>query len=128
MNLAQGTRFEFTYSWQRVAKLAQLANSIWSATGLTLLTNAQATNDVDVSLRIDLAEIIEQPATFAYETKQTAATRVILLMRTHVPGETINPGREEGDLYLGRTGIALFTAIRGDQFLFAVLRDCHWLP
>ena len=69
------------------------------------LADVETTNDVEVSLRIDLFQVIQQPTPATHHHQQAPPTGVVLLVRSQVLRQIANPGRQNGDLHLGRAGV-----------------------
>src|SRR5690606_6187505 len=70
-----------------------------------LLANGKPLNDVDVALRFDLLQIVQQAATSAHLGQQTTPAGIVLLMRSHVLGECIDSRGENRNLNFRRTGV-----------------------
>lgn len=78
--------------------------SIYSSVS-RLLTQTQALFDLSVTLRIFVFQV-RQMATALSNQLEQATTRVfVLFMYLEMLNQLIDPGGQERDLYLGRTGI-----------------------
>ena len=49
--------------------------------------------------------------------EQTASAVVVVLVDLEVFGQFVDTGRQNGDLYFGRTGVAFVSFVRSDYFL-----------
>jgi hypothetical protein len=78
-----------------------------------------------VALDVGALEIAQQTPALADEHEQPAAGVMVLLVRTQVLGELVDPAREQRDLHLGRPGVALGTAVLADQLLLLFRRQTH---
>ena len=95
---------------------------------MALLANSKLANDVQVLLRIDLAQIIQQPSTTTHHSQQSPPTRVVLGVGPHVLGQRIDPSGQYGHLNFRRPAIVVPASIFADDFLFPFFRDRHvWL-
>jgi len=56
-----------------------------------LLPNIETPNEIEVTLRIHLLEIIQQPPTTTHQHEQTPPARKIFLVPSQVLGQRINP-------------------------------------
>ena len=76
-----------------------------------LLTNSKSSDNVKITLRIDLSQIIQQAASSADHAQQTTSRGVVLLMCSHVFSQIVNPRGQDRDLYFGRSGIFITTLV-----------------
>lgn len=76
-----------------------------------LLTNAEASDGVEIALLIDLFQVVQQASTTANHRQQASTGRIILRIAPHVLGQVVNPDRQNRDLNFGRAGIG-FTALK----------------
>jgi hypothetical protein len=74
---------------------------------LELLADVETANNVEVTLRIDLLEVIQQPSPATDQHQQAPPTRMVSLVTLQVLGQTVDPGGQNGDLDLGGAGIGL---------------------
>src|SRR5690606_38126865 len=72
-----------------------------------LLAQTEFFNQGAVRVRVAALEVVEQLATAADHAQQTTARMVVLGMRLEVAGELVDAGRQQSDLDLGGSGIAL---------------------
>jgi hypothetical protein len=83
-----------------------------------LLPDAELTDDLRITIRIVLLEVIEQAAAPA-DHHQKAPTRcVVLLVGLEVFGQLADPLTQDCDLHFGRTRIAAMGAVLVDYVLF----------
>src|SRR5687767_9556852 len=80
-----------------------------------LAPQAQAGDDVRVTLRRGLLEIVEQLAALIDHLQQSTAGRVIALVRAEMLTETIDAGGQQCDLHFRRAGIVGVAAVLGDD-------------
>jgi len=93
-----------------------------------LLADVETPNDVEVALRIDPFEIIQQATATADHPQQAATACVILLVLAKVLGQPVDSGRQNGNLNLGRAGIVIAAPKFLDKFRFPLFRYSHLLP
>jgi len=74
---------------------------------VALLANTKFADDVQITLRVDSAKIVEQSSSAADPCQQAFATCVVLLVRSHVLGQVIDPSGQDGNLDLWRTGVSI---------------------
>ena len=72
-----------------------------------LLAQLELFGDGLVTAHVRRLEIVQQPATLADHHEQPAAGPVILQILLQVLGQVVDPLRQQRDLHVGRTGIAL---------------------
>ncbi len=70
-----------------------------------LLSNLKPCDDVNVPLGIDSLEVIQQSAPSTNHHQETTPARVVLLVSSHVLRQAVDPGRQDGNLNLRRTGV-----------------------
>ncbi len=75
------------------------------------LADFETANDVEVSLRIDSFQVIQQPTPATHHLQQAPPTGVILLVRAQVLRQFADPGGQNGDLHLGRASVAIGTRL-----------------
>jgi hypothetical protein len=104
----------------------ELARDIPART-LPLLADVQPANDIEVLLRVDSAQVIQQTTTAADHAEQATPTGVVLRMSPHVLRQRIDPTCQECDLHFRRTAVGIAPSVLKDYFCFPVFRDCHTL-
>ena len=87
-----------------------------------LLTDAELGDDGTIALDVLLHEVVEQAAALTDHLVQAAAGVVILRVDLEVLGELVDALGENGDLDLGRTGVALMGAVGFDNGSLLVLK------
>src|SRR4051812_40769057 len=85
-----------------------------------LLADFQTADDLEISLRIDVLEIVQKAAPSADHHQQATPAGVVLLMRPQVLGQLADTRGQDGDLHLGRSGVAFATPVVPDKALLAV--------
>ena len=90
-----------------------------------LLPDAQLPNDIQITLRIFAANIVEQTSTSADQTQQTPPRSEIFAVGSHVFGQTVDSLRQNRDLHLRRSGIRIVMLVVSDDLLFSLFRDRH---
>jgi superfamily II helicase len=68
-----------------------------------LLSNIQSADQIQISLRIMLANIIQQGSPLANHSQKAASARVISGCTSHVLGHSVDTLRQHGNLHIGRT-------------------------
>jgi hypothetical protein len=64
-----------------------------------LLTNSELADDIEITLRINLAKVIQMAPTATYHRQKTTPTGIVFLVRSHVLGQVIDPGCQDGNLH-----------------------------
>lgn len=95
---------------------------------LELLTDIETTNDVEVTLRIDLLEVIQQPSPATDQHQQAAPARKVPLVTLQMSGQTVDSGRQNGNLDLGRSSVGRAALEFADQFCLPLFGNSHLLP
>ena len=90
-----------------------------------LLTDAKTPDDLDIALRIDPAQVIQQAPATADHGQQTTPAGIVLVMGSHVLGQAVDARGQQGDLDFGRTRVVLRTLVIVDNGLFTLFRDRH---
>jgi hypothetical protein len=72
-----------------------------------LLAQLELFGDRLVTAHVGRLEIVQQPAALADHHEQPAAGPVILQILLQVLGQVVDPLRQQRDLHVSRTGIAL---------------------
>jgi hypothetical protein len=88
-------------------------------------TNAKSLDQPLVTAVVGAPEIIQNLAPLRHELQQSAPRVIVFDMRFEVFRQIIDPLRQEGNLHLGRTGIAGFDGIRLDKLRFTRGRYRH---
>jgi hypothetical protein len=81
----------------------------------SLFPDAEFLNDRLVPFGIAPSEVVKQATTLADHHKQTAPGGMILLMGFEMLRQFANPGTQDGDLHLRRTGIGWVRAVLVNQ-------------
>jgi hypothetical protein len=92
-----------------------------------LLTNSEPRDNVEITLRVYLAQVIQQPSPTADHRQQATPRGVVLFVLPHVLGQVVNPCRQDGDLNFRRSGVRLVPFEFEDYFLFPLFGDRHAL-
>jgi len=85
----------------------------------------QPRDDIEISLRGNAFEIVQQSPASTHERKETPPGGVILLKTLHVSRERVDPAGQDGNLNFRRTGIAIGLTMLFDQLLLFFLGDRH---
>jgi hypothetical protein len=93
----------------------------------SLLPDAQALDQVQISLVIVLLEIVEQPPSLPYELEEAPAGVMIFDMNLEVPGQVLNPLAEQSDLNFRRPGVRIVHLELLDELPFLLLSNDHRL-
>lgn len=99
------------------------ARALWPS--LQLAAETQFLDQLAVLGRIFPVDVLQMAAALAHQLEQAAAAVLVVLVGLEVLGELLDPGREDRDLYLRRTGITLVPRIRLDDFFFDLFVDSH---
>ena len=95
---------------------------------LESLADIETANDVEVTLRIDLLEVIQQPPPATDQHQQASPTRKVSFMTLQMSGQTVDPGRQNGNLDLGRSSVGRAALVFADQFCLPLFGNSHLLP
>lgn len=95
---------------------------------MALLANSKPSDDIEISLRIAVSQIVQEATPTANQSKQTTPAGVVLLVAPHVLSQIIDAGRQDRYLHFGGTGVRLVVPIILNQFLLPLFRDRHLLP
>jgi len=82
---------------------------------ILLAPQAQLGDEASIPIRILTTQIVEKPSTPTDHQEQTATTVMIMPVVTEMPRQMVDPLGEEGHLYLGRAGVALMSAVLGNN-------------
>src|SRR5688500_13490083 len=91
-----------------------------------LLADAELANDVRVRLRLHAVEEVEQLPPPTDHGQEAAPAGVVLVMGPHVFRQAVDPGGQDGNLDLRRTGILVIPPMLGNQLLLPLFRNSHW--
>ena len=86
-----------------------------------LLSDAELFDDRTVAVDILLDEVVEKVSSVTYHFQKTAAGMMVVLVVFEVLGKGVDTVCENGNLYLGRTGITLMRLVFINNLLFDVL-------
>jgi hypothetical protein len=86
----------------RVANLRPRDHDYFSS-----ITEPKLLDELAVSIDFRALHVIEEPATLSNELEKPLAAVVILLVRTEMVGEVIDPFGQDRNLHPGGTGIGL---------------------
>ena len=87
------------------------------ATGTRLAAESEATDDLPVALDVIVADVVEQSPTTSDQLQETTTGVVVSLVNLEMFGEVDDALTEDGDLYLGGSGIGLVETVLGDGCL-----------
>lgn len=90
-----------------------------------LLTNAQFSDDIEVSLWVFAPHVVEQTSATADQTQQASSRGVVFAVRPHVLSQPVNPLGQDGNLHLRRAGIGVRFSMFADYLGFSLFRDRH---
>ena len=88
-----------------------------------LLADIEPTEHVEVALREDLLEVIQQATSTADHHQQSAPTGKILRMRAKMLGQLANACCQQSDLDLGRARVLVVRAVLSDQLVLLLGGD-----
>ena len=74
---------------------------------LELLADVETANDVEVTLRIDLFQVIQQATPAADQHQQAAPAGEIPLVTLQMLGQSVDPRRQNGNLDFGRARVVV---------------------
>src|SRR5690606_11964012 len=98
------------------------------AGGVVSATQTEALDEAAVAVDVDLLQVAEQATALADEEEQTTTAVVVVLVLLEVLGEVLDALREERDLHLGRTGVALARRVLGHDALLRGSVERHGSP
>ena len=90
-----------------------------------LFADVQPRDDIEISLRGNAFEIVQQSPASTHERKETPPGGGVLLETLHVSRERVDPAGQDGNLNFRRTGIAIGLTMLFDQLLLFFLGDRH---
>ena len=112
----------------REYRLEPLATCVMRYLRHTLLANVETVNDVEVTLWIDPFEVIQQPSPTTDQHQQAPPAGEIPLVTLQVPGQPVDPRRQNGNLDLRGASIVGTPLILPDQTRFPLSSNSHLLP
>ena len=80
-----------------------------------LLTKTQLRNDCTITFDIVLHQVAQQVTTAANHFQQTTAGMMVILVGLQMLGQVVDSSGQNGDLNLGRTGVALMQRVVGND-------------
>lgn len=94
-----------------------------------LFPDAQLGNNRAVAVDVLLGQVVQEVPALTDHHKEATAAVVVMLVNPQVLGELVDAGGKNGDLHLGRTGVALVRRILGNDlgFLFLLNHDIFHL-
>ena len=93
-----------------------------------LLTDVETPNDVEVTLRIHLLEIVQQAPPATHQHQQASPRGEVLLVRPKVLSQPVDPGRQNRDLDFRRARVLVTPPKLPNQIGLPLLRNGHLLP
>ena len=99
-----------------------------AAQGWGLLADLETSDDVQIPLRSDPLQVIEQPAAPTDHHQQTSPTGVVLGVRTQMFGELANSRSQQRDLDLGTSGVRVAAAEIPNDCSFSLFSNRHLRP
>lgn len=90
-----------------------------------LFTDIQLANQIQVSLRIMLANVVQKRPSLAHHSQQTASARIVSHCSTHVQSHSVDSFRQHRNLNIGRTIVAVMSAELADNLLFSFFCNGH---
>src|SRR5689334_23709552 len=92
---------------------------------MRLLAQAQLFDQTAVAVRVARLQVVEQFAPARDHAQQPTARMMILDVRLEMITEAVDARRQQRDLHLGGTGVALGPLMVGDDLGLLLNRDCH---
>src|SRR5699024_9067062 len=80
-----------------------------------LLTNAQLGDAGTVAVDVLLGQVVKEVAALADHHQKATTGVVVVLVHPQMLGELVDAGGEDGNLHLGRAGVALVGGVGGDD-------------
>src|SRR5688572_20908035 len=90
-----------------------------------LASDPELLDDDAIPLGFPVSQILQQPSPLADEHQQATARVMVLRVALEMLGQAVDAFRQQRDLHLGRTGVALVGTELLDQALLAVERQRH---
>src|SRR3954471_22606351 len=90
-----------------------------------LAAESQSSDDDSVARAVLLHEIREKAAALADELEEAAARMIILGEASEMPGQLLDPLRQERDLDFRRSGVTFLGGKPGDDLLLRFPRERH---
>jgi len=94
----------------------------------SLFSDVETPEDVEVTLRINLFEIVQQVTPATHQHQKAAPTGVVLLVCPKVLGQPVYSGGQNSDLDFRRPRIVVGTPKISNQLLFPLSGYGHLLP
>ena len=82
---------------------------------IKLFTDIETVNDVEVTLRINLLEVIQEPPSAAYQHQQASPAGEVSLVTLQMAGQSVDPRRQNGNLNLRRASVIGAPLVFTDQ-------------
>ena len=116
-----GNSAQCVFRWAESNKFVKrkAGNSTPPFNNCKLLPDAESCNDSSVTFNVNFLEVVEQTTTLTDHLQQTTTGMVILLVGLEVLGEVADALRQQSNLNLGGTGIALVESVLSDDFILA---------
>ena len=76
-----------------------------------------------VAVDVLLGQVVQEVAALTDHHEEAAAAVVVVLVHPQVLGQLVDAGGEDGNLDLGRTGVALMGCILGNDLGFLFLSE-----
>ena len=90
-----------------------------------LLTNSETLEEVKVTIRITIADIVQQTTTTRHHSKKATSCRIVFGVSSHVFRQAVDSLGQNCDLDVGRT-VVLFVLLEfPNDFCFCFFRDGH---
>jgi hypothetical protein len=105
--------------------VSELRNAAHQGGTWLLTANAQALNQVLVSLRITAFQVFQKTTAAGNHRQQSASGMMVFGVRLEMILKLLNTLAEDCDLDFWRTGVRLMDAIRCNYLLFGVGRQGH---
>src|SRR5436190_16396238 len=90
-----------------------------------LVTESKVLDELPVGFELGTLHVVQEPTALSDEPEQALASVVILLVRSEMLGQVVDPFRENGDLNLGRTGIGLVGPVLRQRGRLVESHDCN---
>src|SRR3954447_25515395 len=90
-----------------------------------LAAKAQRADDGSIARRVLLDQIRKKAPALTHELEETASRMVVLGKAGEVPVQVPDPLRQERDLDLGRSGVAVLDGVGTDDLLLLLPRERH---
>ena len=91
----------------------------------TLAAKSESSDDGPVARAVLLHQVGEKAAALADELEEAAARMIVLGEASEMPGQLLDPLRQERDLDFRRSGVTFLGGIPGDDLLLLFPRERH---